>query len=164
MAYNFVDPRIGAQGIAVADSTQNHPLGTVVRAKDPTLGEGDFIYVQASNSITQYDAVAIKHGYKVAPLTLTNAKTAVEIGFAQTAIGTKGDYFWAQKNGRPIVRFALATQPDVALYASATGGVLDDASNSAMIAGLVAITQVTNSAGPATCVARYPTIVLGRQS
>jgi hypothetical protein len=157
MAYRFVDDRIGAQPIANVETTQAHPVGTVVRAKDPDLGEGEFIYVQASNSITANDAIAIKHGYKVAPLTITNAKTAVEIGFAQVAVGTKGDYFWAQKGGRPIVRCALATQPDVPLYASATGGVLTSVSTSAAIMGVVAVTQVTNSAGVTTCVARYPT-------
>ncbi len=164
MAYLLVTPRIGAQPIGNTSTTQNHPLGTVLQAKDSALGEGEFIYVQASNSITQYDAVVIKAGYKIAPLTITNGKAAVEVGFAQTAIGTKDDFAWVQKNGRPLVRFAIATQPDIALYASSAGGVLDDASNSVLIAGLVAITQVTNSAGPATCVARYPTIVTGKVS
>lgn len=164
MPYNLVTPRIGAQAIGTVDSTQNHPLGTVVQAKDATLGEGSFIYVRASNSVAQYDAVAIKDGYVVAPLTITNAKNAVEVGFTQVAVGTKGDYFWAQKDGRPIVKCILATQPNVPLYASATGGQLTSVSSSAMIQGIVAVTQVTNSAGQTTCVARYPTVMAGEDA
>jgi hypothetical protein len=157
MAYQVISPRLGAQPIGDTSTTAKHNLGERVMARDSALYDGEFVYVQASNSITANDAIAIKHGYKVAPLTITNAKTAVEIGFAQVAVGTKGDYFWAQKDGRPIVRCALATQPDVPLYASATGGVLTSVSTSAAIQGVVAVTQVTNSAGPTTCVARYPT-------
>lgn len=157
MAYQVISPRLGAQAIADTSTTAKHALGERIMARDSALYDAEFVYVQASNSVAQYDAVAIKAGYKIAPLTITNAKTAVEIGFTQVAVGTKGDYFWAQKDGRPIVRCALATQPDVPLYASATGGVLTSVSTSAAIQGVVAVTQVTNSAGPTTCVARYPT-------
>ena len=36
----------GGQQIATRDTTQNHPLGTIVRGHDPTYGEGEFIYLQ----------------------------------------------------------------------------------------------------------------------
>ncbi len=158
MTYHLVTPRIGAQVISEVSTTQKMNLGEQVKAQDSALFEADFIYVQASNSVAQYDAVAIKHNYKIAQLTITNAKTAVEIGFAQVAVGTKDSYLWVMKNGRPIVKMALATQPDVPLFASATGGVLTSVSTSALIQGIIAVTQVTNSANPATCVARYPTV------
>jgi hypothetical protein len=160
MAYKFITPRLGAQAIADASTTQKHYLGEIAEAVDDTSngGVGQFIYVQASNSITQFDAVAIKGSHKCAPLTLTNAKLSVEVGFSQSAVGTKDSYIWVQKQGRPIIRAALATQPDVPLFASATGGVLTSVSTSALILGVRAITQVTNSAGQSTCVARYPTL------
>ena len=159
MAYLHRDPLVGAQPFANTETTAKHTLGVAVQGKDVTNngGTGTFIYVQASSSITQYDAVAIKHGYKAAQLTITNAKTAIEIAFSQVAVGTKGDYFWAMQGGRPIVRCALGTQPDVPLFATATGGVLDDVSSSVVIQGVMAVTQVTNSAGTSTCVARFPT-------
>lgn len=160
MAYQVISPRLGAQPIADTSTTAKHALGERVMARDSALFDAEFVYVQASNSVAQYDAVAIKHGYKIAPLTITNAKTAVEIGFVQIAIGAKDSYAWVQKDGRPIVRCALATQPDVPLYASATGGVLTSVSTSAAMMGIVAVTQVTNSAGPTTCVARYPTAAI----
>jgi hypothetical protein len=149
----------GGQPLLDTSSTARHPLGLVVEAHDADATDrtGDFIYVQASNSVTQYDAVAIKAGYKIAPLTVTNAKTSVEIGFAQVAVGTKGDYTFVQKGGRPVVRLAIATQADAPLFASATGGVLTGLSTSVVLQGIQAATTVTNSANPATCVARYVT-------
>ena len=157
MTYKLISPRIGAQPIETTDTTARHPLGEQVKARDSALFDSEFIYVQCSNSVAQYDAVAIKGSYKIAPLTITNAKTAVEIGFAQVANGTKDSYMWVLQNGRPIVKLALATQKDAPLFATATGGTLTSASTSAMIQGIVAITEATNSANPKTCVARYPT-------
>jgi hypothetical protein len=160
MAYHLISPRIGAQPIGTVETTAKHPLGEQVTARDSALFDAEFIYVQASNSVAANDAVAIKHGYKIAPLTITNGKTAVEIGFAQTAVGAKDSYAWVMKNGRPIVKCALATQANAPLYASGTGGVLTGLSTSVMIQGVVAVTEVTNSAGQATCVARYPTAMV----
>lgn len=158
----------GGQPLLDTSTTQRHALGTIVAAHDAdsitAAGTGEFIYVQASNSVAQYDAVAIKDGGKIAPLTITNAKTAVEVGFSQIAVGTKDVYHWVQKGGRPIVKCILATQPNVPLYASATGGQLTSVSSSAMVQGVVAVTQVTNSAGQSTCVARYPTIMAGEDA
>ena len=157
MAYLFRTPMIGAQPIGETSSTKRHPLGTVVQAIDPDMGEGDFIYVIASNSVAQYDAVAIKAGYKIAPLTITNGKTCGEVGFVQIANGTKDTYMWAQKNGTPVVKLAIACQASVPLYATATGGVLDDASTSVQLQGMVALTEATHSANAKTCLARYVT-------
>jgi hypothetical protein len=131
-------------------STREYALGT------RGYGGGDeWIYCECSTSLTQYMAVAIQPDYKMTPLTITTGKTAMEIGFIQYAMGTKNTFGWCQIAGRPIVKMALACQPDVPLYATATAGVLDDASTSVAIQGLVAVTQVTNSAGQATCVARH---------
>lgn len=159
MAYIHTVPRIGAQPLGNVETTQMHPLGTKVTGRDITDngGEGEFIYVQASSSLAQYDAVAIKGGYKAAQLTITNGKLAVELGFAQVAVGTKDSYLWVMQGGRPIVKLALATQKDVPLFATATGGVLSSVSTSVMIQGVVAITEATNSANPKTCVSRFPT-------
>ena len=46
MAYGFTDGRIGAQPIATTSTTQLHPVGTIVRADDPTFGAGEFIYLK----------------------------------------------------------------------------------------------------------------------
>lgn len=45
MAYSLIDDVIGAQALTVTDTVQRHPLGKIVRGKDPIYGEGEFIYL-----------------------------------------------------------------------------------------------------------------------
>jgi hypothetical protein len=61
MAYTVTTDMIGHQAINVNSTTKNHPLGTIVRASDPTYGEGEFIYLlgvasTAIGSVVTYDA------------------------------------------------------------------------------------------------------------
>ena len=46
MAYNITTALAGFQGIELTDTTQNHALGTIVTAVDPTYGAGEFIYLK----------------------------------------------------------------------------------------------------------------------
>jgi hypothetical protein len=116
-----------------------------------------WVFVQASSSLTIYDAVRVKSDFKVAQLTLDTAKQAVEVAFAQVAFQI-GEYGWVMTSGRPTVKLAAACEKQVALYATATGGVLDDATVSTMIQGVVATTSSTNSAAGVACVAQFPSI------
>jgi hypothetical protein len=160
MTDRIITPRLGSQPIETTSATQINRLGEVVEVMNVSTNTvGQFIYVQASNSITQYDAVAIKGSYKIAPLTITNGITAAEVGFAQIAVGDKDSYCWVQKSGRPICRFLDGVEPGAPVYASAQGGRLAAASSSVMVAGIVAITDVTNSSLVSTCVARYPQLI-----
>jgi hypothetical protein len=113
--------------------------------------------VQASASLTQYDAVRIKADYKAAQLTIDTGKQAVEVGFAQAAFQV-GDRGWVQITGRPLIRLAADCDKELALYATATGGVLDDATTSVMIQGVICTTSVTGATTAATCVAAFPTL------
>lgn len=158
MAYKLTSPRIGGSSVGTVDSAARMSLGETIEAREVTSGyHGQFMYVEASNSIAAFDAVAVKPGFKIAPLTITNGKTAIEVAFSPVAVPDKNTFTLVQNGGRPIVRLALGTQPNVPLFATATGGVLDDVSSSVVIQGVQAETQVTNSAGQATCVVRFPT-------
>jgi hypothetical protein len=141
--------------ITSAELTQGKGF-TVGNRRTDEAGQ-TWIYVQASASLTQYDAVAIKANYKALQLTLDGAKAAVEVGFAQVAFEV-GDYGWVQITGRPLIRLAADCDKELALYATATGGVLDDATTSAMIQGVVCTTSVTGATTAATCVAQFPTL------
>ena len=46
MAFIITGGVAGAQPIADTSTVQNHPTGKIVTAKDPTLGEGEFIYLK----------------------------------------------------------------------------------------------------------------------
>lgn len=141
--------------ITSAELTQGKGF-TVGNRRTDEAGQ-TWMYVQASASLTQYDAVAIKANYKALQLTLDGAKAAVEVGFAQVAFEV-GDYGWVMITGRPLIRLAADCDKELALYATATGGVLDDATTSAMIQGVVCTTSVTGATTAATCVAQFPTL------
>lgn len=124
MAYVLVDARIGPQPIASTSTTQNHPLGTVVRAVDPTYGEGEFIYLLgvASTAVGSW-VKYMEDGYT------TSLLAANDIGQVAVAMSANvaSQYGWYQIRGKAIGK-ALAGYVDNALvYATATVGSVDDA-------------------------------------
>lgn len=53
MAYVFVESRVmPKQSVASTASTAAVAVGTIVHAKDPVLGEGEFIYLRTTASVT----------------------------------------------------------------------------------------------------------------
>lgn len=139
-----------------AEITQGKAFGVGDRRTD--AAGNTWVYVQASASLTQYDAVRIKADYKAAQLTIDTGKQAAEVAFAQVAFEV-GDYGWVMVSGRPQIRLAADCDKELALYATAVGGVLDDATVSTMINGVVCTTSVTGAVTAAPCVAQFPTII-----
>jgi hypothetical protein len=133
-------------------TTAGFDLGTRVLGSDGT----EWVYVQASGAITQYDAVGIDENYQAAALTKAIADDGHQIGFAQVAF-TDNDYGWVATRGSNIsVRVAASCAADVALYTTATAGVLDDTSTSQTnIDGVVAVAAVA-TAGETEVIASFP--------
>lgn len=133
MAFPAREP-VGAN-FTLTSTTQKFPLGT----KGEAVGGQPFVYVKASEAITQYMAVTIDED----GLALKETKAALDdghqVGFAQVGFSS-GDYGWVAQgpalttstNGTDTVKVLVATlcAADVALYSSATAGILDDASTS----------------------------------
>ncbi len=160
MAYLLVDPRIGAQPIGTTSTTKLHPLGTRIKAVDPTLGEGTFIYAKASAAILQFDAVWVKSAQTAAQISLTFAATAGEIAFAQVAFAADA-YGWFQLTGSPSVRLTSSTEKGTPLYVNASNGVLSGLTNSIVVLGVVAVTSVTTTVGAVQCRASFPVLYKG---
>ena len=159
MAYFFVDGRVGAQPIGTTSTTKNHPLGTRVRAQDPSLGEGIFIYAKASAAVLQYDAVWIKGSSQfAAKVTDTLAKSPGDIAFAQVAFAAD-EYGWFQTCGSPTVRIKPGTEGNTALYVNASAGTLGGATLSNCVLGVVALTSVTTTVGAVQCRASFPIVM-----
>ncbi len=100
MAYLLVEPRIGAQAIADTSATLRHPLGTIVRAKDATYGEGEFIYLTGIastviGSIVNYDAVYVTALHTSA----LNLPRPLAVAMAANTTG----YGWYQIGGQAII-------------------------------------------------------------
>lgn len=122
-------------------------LGTRVFGSDGT----EWVYVQASGALTQYDCVLINEDYQAASATTTLATEASGdsgnlIGFAQVAFADN-DFGWVAVKGANIqCRLALSCAADTMLYTTGTAGVLDDSSAGVLINGVVAVTGVTAAA------------------
>lgn len=135
----------GAIGIdlTATPTTAEQTLGT---RKTATDGQ-EYIYIQASGAITQYDCVGIDENYQCAAITKTIVDDGWMIGFAQVAFDDN-DYGWvAIKGSNMSVRVRASCAADVALYTTASAGVLDDTSASqTKIEGIVLVAAGTSAA------------------
>lgn len=126
MPWTSVDGRIGHQPIATTDTVQNHPLGTVIRAKDPTYGEGEFVYLKGVastvvGSLVTYDIYA--GTTTLCPATGGKGSVAVAM-----SANVASQYGWYQIFGVAAVKApnAMVVGADVFPLASTPGSV-DDA-------------------------------------
>lgn len=145
------------QGIVTPDLTSTDtsarvPVGTVVKTSDG----GEAVYVQATSTIAQYDAVIIINtssatGASIGcvPVTTTNALTSQRLAFAQTAIAS-ASYGWVKTAGNDIrVSALIACQPAVPLFTTATAGKLDDTTVTAgYCLGVVLMSSATSASAP----------------
>lgn len=125
----------------------------------------EFVFVQASTSISLTDFVAIRIADNVNPytansVTSTNVISSFAYGLGSTGIIVKGSvsyipaaaFFWAQTRGQGIpatTSAGLASGTGVALFTSSTAGVLTSVTTSstlaAGIAGILCINSLTVS-------------------
>jgi hypothetical protein len=107
------------QPIANTESTQKHVLGTIVKATDPTYGEGEFIYLlgvanTAIGSIVTYDASTYQ-----TVLCAVGGNIPRPIAVAMSANGAAA-YGWYQISGVAVCKKTCT----VSLAAGAAVGVL----------------------------------------
>ncbi len=101
MAYVINEPRAGMQPIATTSTVKNHALGTIVRAYDPTYGEGEFIYLLGVTSTIV--GILVTYG----PSTYQTALTAVGVSVPQPiAVAMSANvgsaYGWYQISGMAV--------------------------------------------------------------
>ena len=108
MAYVFTESRImPKQAIASASSTKNVPIGTIVRATDANYGEGEFVYLPGSASVSGAGLIVQWTANASLPTTYatTLAASTAAIG-ANTQVlavskvaAVAGTYAWFQISG-----------------------------------------------------------------
>ena len=109
-----------------------------------------YVFVQASGSVAQYDAVHIGSTYVAQALTSTLAAAGMPVGVAMATM-TSASYGWACVGGLTTVNVLATCSSSTALYTSATAGKLDDTTTSQVkIAGVVIL---ANNATTATAAA-----------
>lgn len=119
MAYKVVEPQVGVQDIATTSTTQKHGLGKIVRAKDDTLGYGEFIYLKGvANTVVGSPVVYDTANYQTA-LAPVGSKLPQPIAFAMSA-NVAGQYGWYQISGNAVA----AKTSGLALASNAAIGIL----------------------------------------
>lgn len=101
MTYQLTSAYIGAQPIANTETTQKHPLGTIVRANDPTYGEGEFIYLKGIANTTVGSPVTYNASDWTTALAPVGTNIPEPIGFAMSA-NVASQYGWYQIGGHAV--------------------------------------------------------------
>jgi hypothetical protein len=124
MAFTHDENKLGLQPIATTDTVQNHPLGTIVRATDPTYGAGEFIYLAgvASTAVGSWVTYNMDDG----TTTLLAANAIGPVAVAMSA-NVASQYGWYQIQGKAVGKVLASYADNGLVYATATAGSVDDA-------------------------------------
>lgn len=126
MAYTIttIPVALGSQAIANTSTVQQHPLGTRVRAYDPTYGEGEFIYLKGVANTVVGSWTTFNQDDNSTALLAANAIGPV--GIAMSA-NVASQYGWYQIYGKGVGKALAAYADNGLVYATATAGSVDDA-------------------------------------
>lgn len=124
MTYTVTDQVIGSQAIADTSTVQNHPLGTIVRAQDPTYGAGEFIYLKGLAATAVGSWVTYSADDFTTALLAANAIGPVAVAMSANVAS---QYGWYQIQGKAVGKALAAFADNGNVYATATAGSIDDA-------------------------------------
>lgn len=126
MAYVFVESRVlPKQSIASTASTAAVPVGTIIRAKDSVLGEGEFIYLRTTASVTVGGLVTWytrSLGTVVTAMNPNTVNNGCQIAVGMVA-GVATTYAWFQIAGTaPVKKTASLITLNARCFIGATTG------------------------------------------
>jgi hypothetical protein len=115
---------MGLQPIADTSTTQNHTLGTTVRADDPAYFAGEFIYLKGVASTAVGSWVLYSEDDYTTSLLAAN-----DIGQVAVAMSANvaSQYGWYQVRGKAIGKALTGFLDNANVYSTATAGSVDDA-------------------------------------
>lgn len=131
MAYStdwrIITPLVGAQGIADVSTTQRHPLGTRVRARDVGTnanGEGEFIYLKgvSSGATGAWCTFNLDDG----TTTLSGQNAIGPLGIMMSTLDASTKYGWLQIYGKAVGKALTGFLDNADVYLTGTGGSVDD--------------------------------------
>ena len=105
----------GAQPLSETSTVKKHLLGTIVRGTDPTLGEGEFIYLQGIGSTVVGSIVSYSVGFLTALDSAAATGPSQPLAIAMSA-NVASQYGWYQISG-----MAVATKADTVSFAAGAG-------------------------------------------
>lgn len=153
MAWTISENELGIQPIAVTSTVQNHPLGKIVRAFDPTLGAGEFIYLKGVGSTVVGSAVVWDTVNYLTALAPIGSKLPQPLSFAMS-INIASQFGWYQISGNAVAvktsGLAIASNAAVGILtagkvaASASGKEIEGALTLAKSTALKLVSLVIN--------------------
>lgn len=151
-------PQLGWQPIADTSTTQNHPLGTIVQARDygdatnnaTGNGQGEFIYLKGAASTVAGSWVTYNMDDGSTTLTAANAIGPVAIAMSANVAS---QYGWYQIQGKAVGKALSGYADNGLVYLTSTAGSVDDA----VVSGDLVVNAKGASAldGPATGFAEF---------
>lgn len=167
MAWVPVDTRLGIQPIANTQTTKAHDLGTIIRAVDPTLGFGEFIYLLGvvgtlTGLMVYYDS---NNGITVLTTTSGVVNRGQPVAVAMSA-NVASQYGWYQIAGAAtVLKTAVKVDPafgiGMSVHLSATAGrVMQTSVASRQVIGarFAATATVTSTTSTAIVTLNRPTM------
>lgn len=126
-----IDGTIGVD-VTKEDSTPEFPLGAEKEFSDGSIWQ----YVTAGEAISQYLLCRLTDdGNYTATRATTTAVGAVPyaLGITEGLTVTSGSYFWILRQGPCTVFAGASCAADVALYTTATSGLVDDTATTLVV-------------------------------
>ena len=124
MAYTITNSVIGMQPITTTSTTQQHPIGTIVQATDPTYGAGEFIYLAGVASTVAGSWVSYDLDAGTTALLVQDAFGPVAVAMSANVAS---QYGWYQISGKCASALTAGAVADNAnLYTTTTAGSVDD--------------------------------------
>lgn len=112
------------QPIGDTSVVARHALGTIIRAKDPVYGAGEFIYLKGVASTALGSWVTYNTDDGGTALLAANAIGPVAIAMAANVAS---QYGWYQIQGKAIGKSLAGFLDNANVYATGTAGNVDDA-------------------------------------
>lgn len=164
MAYTFDEPKLGLLQIAATDSgitppnqataipTPPNVLGMIVRAFDPTFGEGEFILLAGVASTVIGSLVTYNTTSYTTALCPSTANLAQPVAVAMSANVAATTFGWYQIGGVAVIKkTAVKVSPGVSLFISATvGRVFPTATSGKAILGCKSANSATIASAVST--------------
>lgn len=152
MAYRITDQLLGSQKIADTSTVQNHPVGTIVRATDPTYGGGEFIYLKGVASTVVGSVVSYNTTSYTTVLGVTTERKPQPLAVSMSA-NVASQWGWYQISGIALAAKLATTSfaPNATIAVASTGsGVLIASASGNEIQGALVAAVASATAGRTT--------------
>lgn len=149
MAFFITGGLAGSQAIADTSTTQKHPLGKIVCAVDPTLGEGEFIYLLGVASTVVGSIVNYDDNFQTALDTSATAGPSRPLAVAMSANGAAA-YGWYQISGLAVAAKSSAVSFADGAGVGATAGLAVAVATGTVIQGAIVRAVASAASGRVT--------------